>query len=110
MAKRRKIRRIPRRVTAIPDSPDTQRLLSPLPRIYVVGCWARYGVREYYYSGRNTRDGIPLVWDYNDHNGIYPEWLLTPLQYTTTGLILAWTTSKTSAKKIAEALNAESDK
>ena len=60
---RKELKRIPRRVTAIPDSPDTKRLLDSLPRIYAVGCWARYGVREYYYSGRSTKDGIPLVWD-----------------------------------------------
>ena len=107
---KKKLKRIPRRVTAIPDSPDTKRLLDSLPRIYAVGCWARYGVREYYYSGRTTKDGIPLVWDYNDHNGIYPEWLLVPLHYTTMGLILAWTTSKGAAKKIADALNGEDDK
>lgn len=97
----------PKRMTAIPDSPDAMAFLQHFPKLYVVGCWARYGVREYYYSRRSTPDGIPLVWDYDDHNGIYPEWLLLPLEYTTTGRIFAWTTSKAAAEKIADALNNE---
>ena len=105
MRKKRK-QKIPRRATVIPDSPDTKRLLDSLPRIYAIGCWARYGVREYYYSGKDVK-GIPMVWDYNDHNGTEPEWVLLPLHYTTMGLILAWTTSRGAAEKIAEALNAE---
>lgn len=97
----------PKRVTSIPDSPDAMAFLQHLPKLYVVGCWARYGVREYYYSRRNAKNGLPLVWQYDDHNGSYAEWLLLPLEYTTTGWIFAWTTSKAAAEKIADALNNE---
>ncbi len=83
----------------------THEHLSALPKIYMIACWAGYGVREFPFAGKCTIDGIPFVWDYDDQNGTCDCYFLRKLTDTTTGRIYAWTTSKSRAEEIAVALN-----
>ena len=79
--------------------------LESLPKIYMIACWAGYGVREFPFAGKYTTDGIPLVWDYDDQNGTCDRYFLRKLTDTTTGWIYAWTTSKRRAEEIVAGLN-----
>lgn len=79
--------------------------LEKLNTIYMVGIWARAGVREFWDSGKVNKDGIPLVYNYDDHNGTTDQYELVPITYTTTGTVLCWTTSKEYAEYIANCIN-----
>ena len=83
----------------------TKKYLETLPKIYLVGFWARYGVREYYFANKNDKDGIPLVYHYYDGNGTCDLWELVPITHTTCAGQLAYTPYKELADYIANALN-----
>ena len=87
------------------NTTETRECLESLPKIYMIACWAGYGVREFPFAGKYTTDGIPLVWDYDDQNGTCDRYFLRKLTNTTTGWIYAWTISKSRAEEIAAALN-----
>ena len=79
--------------------------LAKLPKIYLVACWAHYGVLEFPFSGRYkkiNKKPIPLVWDFDDHNGTYPEYVLRPITWTTTAAIRGWVSNEQQAKDTAE--------
>lgn len=88
------------------DTKRTKKYLESLPFIYVVGCWAKFGVREYRFSGKSDEYGVPLVWMYNDDNGTNSYWMLVSVYDTTTGNIWCWTDSEKVAHLIADSLNA----
>jgi hypothetical protein len=89
----------------------TQKYLKKLPKIYVVACWARFGVREYPFTGKFIKDKyrgdtyVPLVYDYDDCNGTSDNYYLRKLTNTTTGIIIMWTQNKNIAEKIAAMYN-----
>ena len=95
------------------NNKKTNKFLDKLPIIYLIAIWAKCGVRSYRFSGNYDKkvnpDGnviyIPLVWDYDDHNGTCDNWYLRPINLVTTGYIISWTQSKNSAKIIADAIN-----
>ena len=85
----------------------TQKYLNGLPKIYLIGCWAHWGLREFAFSGKYKRYGnlmIPLVWQYDDHNGATDNYYLKPITVTTSGVIITWTFDKIAAEQIATAL------
>lgn len=73
----------------MPDNAKTRKKLEKLPKIYYVGFWAHWGVRNEFLQGFD-KDEHPLVWYFNDHNGTYAEWVLTRLENTTTGTVACW--------------------
>lgn len=75
-----------------------------LPTIYLIGCWARWGVLQFPFY-KFDKDKNPLVYNYNDHNGTKDQWELVKIQDTTSGIALEWTFSEENAKSIAKALN-----
>ena len=81
-----------------------EKKINSLRKIYIVGFWANYGTREYPFSGKYTKDGEPLVYFFNDHNGAFCEWQLIPIEYTTTGYVMFWTFDKFVAEQVAESL------
>lgn len=89
----------------MPDNAKARKKLEKLPKIYYVGFWAHWGTRNEALQGFD-KDGHPLVWYFNDHNGTYAEWVLTRLEYTTTGVVACWGDEKRREKltKIADAL------
>ena len=95
----------------LPDNQKTRDKLAKLPKIYLIACWAHYGVLEFPFSGKYKKvkdaDGplvryIPLVWDFDDHNGVYPEYVLRPITWTTTAAIRGWVSNEQQAKDTAE--------
>jgi hypothetical protein len=93
------------------NNSKNREFLDSLPKIYLVCCWARYGVREYPFTGKyeqnESRINIPLVYDYDDHNCTCDNYYLRRIDYTTTGQIVLWTQSKSMAGKVAELFNKE---
>ena len=92
------------------NNKKTKAYLDSLPKIYLVCCWAKYGVREYPFTEKYFSENgfsVPLVYDYDDHNGTCDNWYLRRLDYVTTGQIIMWTQSKSVANKIAELFNKE---
>ena len=93
------------------NTPKTKAYLNSLPKIYMVGQWAHYGVREYPFTGKYAinSDGIsiPLVYHYDDFNGTCDNYWLRRLDQTTSGGVVMWTQNKKLADKIAELMNKE---
>lgn len=89
----------------LPDNQKTRDKLAKLPKIYLIACWAHYGVLEFPFSGRYkkiNKKPVPLVWDFDDHNGTYPEYVLRPITWTTTAAIRGWLRDEQQAKDTAE--------
>lgn len=96
------------------NNAKTSKYLASLPKIYLVGRWAKYGVMDFEWTGKykkckRTGQMEPLVWLFDDHNGEYERWYLVPIWYVTTGEIICWTESESQAIKIAKALNIADD-
>ena len=96
--------------TRLPNTYKTAQYLGSLPKMYIVGCWAGYGVEGFSWSGKwekNPRTGHmePLVWKYYDANGECDIWILVPIHQVTSGAIITWTEDKEMAYRIAYALN-----
>lgn len=90
----------------LPNNARTLRRLGKMPKIYAIGCWAGFGVRGYYFSGKFAADGItPLVWDYEDCNGTCDEWRLRNIYHATTGRIYGWSNNMAVAQHIADQMN-----
>lgn len=92
------------------NTAKTKAYLASLPKIYIVGCWAKYGVREYPFTEKYFSENgfsIPLVYDYDDHNGTCDNYWLRRLDLVTSGQVITWTQNRSVAKKFAELLNKE---
>lgn len=80
------------------------------PAVYLVGCWARWGIQKYHWTGKwyiDKETGIPepIVYFYNDHNGEYEEYQKLPISRVTTGFVVDWTFYKPCAERLAEKMN-----
>lgn len=94
------------------NTSKTQEYLNSLPKIYIVGRWARYGVREYLFTEKYFSENgfsLPLVYDYYDGNGTCDEWRLCRIDHVTTGDIILWTQNEYVARRVAELFNKEID-
>ena len=90
------------------DTPKVRDKIKNLPKVYLVGRWARYGVMAFPFGGKFVEKYgayIPLVWNYNDHNGTDSLWYLRPIYDTTTGQCLTYSFDENTANKIADAFN-----
>ena len=90
---------------------SSQIVLEKLTKIYIVACWARFGVREYPFTGKFIKDKhrgnmyIPLVYDYDDCNGTCDNYYLRKITDVTTGNIVLWTQNRNIAEKISAMYN-----
>ena len=93
----------------LPNTKKNRDKLDAMPKMYMVACWARYGVQSFPFSGKYTKgecgEDIPLVWQYDDHNGTCNHFYLRPITLTTTGWIKVWTPYKSVALQIADFYN-----
>ena len=89
------------------NSKETKEYLDSLRKVYLVACWAGYGVMEFPFSGKyKDKEHLqPLVWQYDDFNGAVDNWYLRSIEDTTTGAIYLWTFSKEDAWRIAKQKN-----
>ena len=97
----------------LPNTQETKEYLDSLPKVYLVACWAKWGVMDFPFSGKYKYDSfrahkkVPLVYQYDDHNGTDDSYYLRPITYTTTGIINSWTLDKDEAYRRAEDKNNE---
>ena len=97
----------------LPNTQETKVYLESLPKIYLVACWAKYGVMEFPFAGRYKYDKfrsykeVPLVYNYDDRNGTEDAYFLIPITFTTSGIIASWTFDRDEAYRIAEKKNKE---
>lgn len=93
------------------NTKKTRDYLDSLPRIYMVARWAGYGVTEFPFTGKYTKNkegiDIPLVYNYEDCNGACDIYRLRRIDYTTTGFVFMWTQNKRAAFKIMDLLDKE---
>lgn len=85
------------------------------PKVYLVGFWAHYGVIDYPYAGKYvwdewSQDYVPLVFDYDDHNGTADEYEVRKITDVTTGGRITWTFNKGKAEWIASCLEKTANK
>lgn len=88
-------------------SKKARKKLSKCKSVYLVVCYAHWAVREFKWTGKYKDyfgDPWPIVWDYDDHNGTYEEYVKRPIYHTTTGQICTYCFSKSMAEVIAEAM------
>lgn len=88
------------------NNAETKAYLAKLRKVYMIGHWAHYGVREFPFSGKYAdKDKTePLVYDYDDHNGACDSYYLRNIYNTTTGAVWGWTFNKKDAERIANKL------
>ena len=83
--------------------------IESLKKVYLIGHWARYGVLEFPYAGKMVEDDLfgmtPLVYDLDDHNGTYAEYILTKINDVTTGDIIIYTFDRNAAQALSDKLN-----
>ena len=91
----------------------TAHYIDSLPRVYLVGYWARYGVLSFPYAGKMVEDPLfgltPLVYDLDDHNGTHAEYILRKINDVTTGGVLIYCFDELLAHRLADTYNALSD-
>lgn len=88
----------------LPDNAATDKFLKGLPMLYILVKYAWYACAEQRYAYTEVIDGkpIPMVYQYDDHNGTYPEWCLIPATWVTTGGVYCWSPHKRVIEQIAE--------
>lgn len=93
--------------TYLPDEIEVRNALRDLPRISAVVCYAGFTTETVAYARTEVIDGepTPLVWEWDDHNGVYEDWTLIPITSLTSGGVYCWTSNEKAAKRIAEQLN-----
>ena len=86
------------------NNPEITRILADCRTIYLIGHWAQYGYLPLPFAGK-YKFTEPLVWMFNDHNGAYDEFTLTPITKITTGYVIDWTFDEEEAKRKVAELN-----
>ena len=86
----------------------TSRKVEACKKVYLIVCYAQWCVREFPWTGKweDFADmPVPIVWDYDDHNGAFEEYAKRNIYYTTTGVIHDWTFNKNAAERVVKAFN-----
>jgi hypothetical protein len=86
------------------NTPKNKAKLDKMPKIYIVAKWIGFGIQEFYFA-KYDADGIPQVYQYNDHNGTADQYELVDIYNTTTGSIYSWTFNKEAAEHQAHIMN-----
>lgn len=76
----------------LPYTNRTRQRLSKYPPIYVICCWTRVSYLSFPFTGKYDKKGRPLVYQFDDHNGLYPEYCLRNVNEVTSAHICEWTT------------------
>ena len=86
------------------DTNRVRRKLAKLPKICAIFVWYGCGYREYPFVGCD-KDGMPLVYDFDDCNGMYPHYELFRLNQVSTGTLLCWTKDRNKAIFISSVID-----
>lgn len=83
----------------LPNNQKTKKYLSKCKTIYVVCCWAKPLILKVKWSGKFDKNNYPLVWLYDDFNGVCDDYYLRPVTSTTSGIIYNWYFDKDQAER-----------
>lgn len=75
--------------------------------IYIVGCWAKWGILPAKYSGKINKNGDPLTIHYTDCNGMRDLYYITAWYNETTGITVAYFFNEKEAMSLVKKLNKE---
>lgn len=78
--------------------------------IYIVGCWARWGVLPAKFSGKFDKEGNPLTIYYTDCNGTQDLYYIHEWYKETTGSTIAYFFNEDQAETLARYLNEKENK
>lgn len=70
--------------------------------IYIIGCWADWGILPAKYSGQINAEGEPLTIQFTDHNGFKDEYYIAPWYRETSGTVIGYCFNKKQAENIVE--------
>ena len=73
--------------------------------IYIVACWARWGVLPAKFSGKFDKEGNPLTIYWTDCNGTHDLYYIHKWYSETTGLTFAYFFNEKQAEGLAKHLN-----
>ena len=84
----------------LPYTTKNRNRLSKYPTIYVICHFARVGCLSFPFTRKYDRQGRPLVYQFDDHNGLYPEYCLRNVNEVTTGCVHEWTTNADDVQQL----------
>jgi hypothetical protein len=84
----------------LPYTNKTRQRLSRYPTIYIICYWARVSYLSFPFTGKYDNKGRPLVYQFDDHDGLYPEYCLRNVNEVTSAHICEWTTNADDVQRL----------
>ena len=84
----------------LPYTNKTRQRLSRYPTIYIICSWARVSYLSFPFTGKYDNKGFPLVYQFDDHDGLYPEYCLRNVNEVTSAHICEWTTNADDVQRL----------
>ena len=84
----------------LPYTNKTRQRLSRYPTIYIICGWARVSYLSFPFTGKYDNKGRPLVYQFDDHDGLYPEYCLRNVNEVTSAHICEWTTNADDVQRL----------
>lgn len=84
----------------LPYTTRTRQRLSKYPPIYVICYWTRVSYLSFPFTGKHDNKGRPLVYQFDDHDGLYPEYCLRNINEVTSAHICEWTTNADDVQRL----------
>lgn len=81
------------------NNEETKEYFEKLPKVYLIVRWVDWGILDFPLEEIHIENDkvIPVVWEYNDHNGETDRYELVPYNRTTSGEIFTWTIDRDAA-------------
>ena len=84
----------------LPYTNKTRQRLSRYPTIYIICYWTRDSYLSFPFTGKYDNKGRPLVYQFDDHDGLYPEYCLRNVNEVTSAHICEWTTNADDVQRL----------
>ena len=84
----------------LPYTNKTRQRLSRYPTIYIICYWTRVSYLSFPFTGKYDNKGRPLVYQFDDHDGLYPEYCLRNVNEVTSAHICEWTTNVDDVQRL----------
>ncbi len=84
----------------LPYTTKTRQRLSRYPTIYIICYFAHVGCLSFPFTGKYDNKGRPLVYQFDDHDGLYPEYCLRTINEATSAHICEWTMNADDVQRL----------
>ena len=84
----------------LPYTTKTRQRLSRYPTIYIICYSAHVSCLSFPFTGKHDSKGRPLVYQFDDHDGLYPEYCLRNVNEVTSAHICEWTTNADDVQRL----------